>query len=152
MFELVSPQTSNIFIRENLKINASSLIFYWMQYFFQQTNYTLDLLSDQQCTWCRARTLIVQWRKRKIVKITIGKKTWGYKVIAYIINNTRRMEEKKIKSTMSDKCKFICLLSRNWCWSLSWDATSISLLFVVEVKFSFTNPPLCLVKKNNPIL
>jgi len=36
-------------------------------------------------------------------------------VIAYIINNTRRKEEKKIKSTMGEGYKFICLLSHNWC-------------------------------------
>jgi len=53
----------------------------------------------------------------------------------------------KIKSTVSEGCKFICLLSRNWCWSLSWDTTSISLLFVVEARFPFANSPMCLIKK-----
>jgi len=57
------------------------------------------------------------------------------------------MEEKKIKLTVSEGCKFICLLSCNWCWSLSWDAMSISLLFVVETRFPFVNSPMCLVKK-----
>ena len=103
----------------------------------------------------QSKNLIVQWTlklKRKIRKITIGKKTWGYKVIAYIINNTRRIEEKKIKSKVSEGCKFICLLSHNWYWYLSWDAMSISLLFVVETRFPFVNPPMCLVNKNSQIL